>query len=112
MDKESIYELQKIDCNCNDCKFMIRDFETFKSFDTLYQGQEKASHRIHYGDCSKLNKKVSFVPNVCQLETQDCFKHRKDTDIIITLPPDEDLDDNGNYIGNDPYFLNNSLIKK
>lgn len=25
MDKESIIELQKIDCNCNDCVFMERD---------------------------------------------------------------------------------------
>lgn len=25
MDKDSIYELQKIDCNCNNCVFMYRD---------------------------------------------------------------------------------------
>ncbi len=25
MDKESIYLLQNLDCNCNDCKFMHRD---------------------------------------------------------------------------------------
>ncbi len=25
MDKNSIIELQKLDCNCNDCKFMKRD---------------------------------------------------------------------------------------
>lgn len=31
MDKESIFELQKIDCNCNDCKFMVRDIEKFKT---------------------------------------------------------------------------------
>ncbi len=30
MDKESIYELQKIDCNCNDCVFMVRDLEKLK----------------------------------------------------------------------------------
>ena len=32
MNRESIVELQKIDCNCNDCKFMVRDFgnENFK----------------------------------------------------------------------------------
>lgn len=27
MDKDSIIELQKIDCNCNDCKYLIRSFE-------------------------------------------------------------------------------------
>lgn len=30
MDKESRYLLQKIDCNCNDCFFMTRDFDKFK----------------------------------------------------------------------------------
>lgn len=29
MIKESRYELQKIDCNCNDCIFMIRDSNKF-----------------------------------------------------------------------------------
>ena len=28
MDKESIFDLQKIDCNCNDCKYLVRDFRT------------------------------------------------------------------------------------
>ena len=77
MDKESIFELQNIDCNCNDCAFMNRDFERMKSFDHLHKGQEKASHRVNYGDCSKLNKPISFIPNTCQIETQQCFKHRK-----------------------------------
>jgi hypothetical protein len=78
MDKESIYELQKIDCNCNDCKFMIRDIEKRKQYDHLHEGQKNASHRINYGKCSKFNKEVSFIPNHCQLDTQECFKHRKD----------------------------------
>jgi hypothetical protein len=56
---------------------MVRDFEKRKSFDHLYEGKLNASHRINYGDCTKLNKPVSFIPNNCQLETQDCFEHRK-----------------------------------
>ena len=32
---------------------------------------------IHYGNCSKLVKKVSFIPNTCQIETQRCFEHRR-----------------------------------
>lgn len=28
-ERESIYLLQKIDCNCNNCAFMDRDFETY-----------------------------------------------------------------------------------
>lgn len=33
---------------------------------------------IHYGKCSRFNKEVSFIPNTIQLDTQDCFLHRKD----------------------------------
>lgn len=31
-----------------------------------------------YGKCSRFGKPVTFLPNVCQLETQHCFIHRKD----------------------------------
>jgi hypothetical protein len=78
MDKESIFELQKIDCNCNDCKFMNRDFEKLKSFNHIYEGREKASYRINYGKCNALDKDVSFIPNHCQIETQNCFIHRRE----------------------------------
>lgn len=83
MDKESIYELQKIDCNCNDCAFMVRDFEKKKYWDSteLHKDQKNASYRIHYGKCEKLAKDVSFIPNICQIETQGCFTHRKDAKI-------------------------------
>lgn len=77
MDKESTYLLQLIDCNCNDCMFMVRDFEKLKKFNHLHTGQEKSGHRVQYGNCEKLIKPVSFIPNTCQIETQQCFKHRK-----------------------------------
>ena len=32
---------------------------------------------ISYGNCSKFNKSISFIPTLCQLETQECFEHRK-----------------------------------
>jgi len=32
---------------------------------------------IQYGKCEKLNKSISFLPNTCQIETQNCFKHRR-----------------------------------
>lgn len=32
-------------------------------------------------------------------------KQNDDTNLIIKVPPYEDLDDDGNYIGNDPEFL-------
>ena len=116
MDKESAYELQKIDCNCNDCKFMIRDFDEYnkweewnrkiqlkefnikkanafmiandckdlKGKETLLNFANKMvfifdkSGNLSYGNCEKFQIKVSFIPNVCQIETQECFKHRKD----------------------------------
>lgn len=81
MDKDSIIELQKIDCNCNDCKHMVRDFNKYKSFDSLYTDDNgkisNPSYRVSYGKCNKLNKDVSFIANTCQIETQNCFEHRK-----------------------------------
>lgn len=120
MDAESKYLLQKLDCNCNDCKFMIRDFEKFNQSLQLHEKWQynefirnknslndkinkayrvnelesgysmeqelnkmkfqfdKKECSINYGNCSKFNKPVSFIPNTCQLETQECFEHRKD----------------------------------
>ena len=120
MDKESIFELQKIDCNCNDCKFMVRNIQKFKESQELhhkwqedyFKSQQNALIKsaeewkkkgeiekyeylikeskkktfqfnknevvIQFGNCVKFNKDVSFIPNTCQLETQDCFTHRKD----------------------------------
>ena len=80
MQKDSIIALQKIDCNCNDCIFMIRDLEKRKSFDIQYLINGIAtdpSWRPAYGNCSKFNKPVSFLPNTIQIDTQECFKHRR-----------------------------------
>lgn len=77
MDKESIFELQKIDSNCNDCKFMVRDFVKLEAHKQTYIGTGLMD-RLAFGDCTKFNKSVSFIPETCQLETQTCFKHRRD----------------------------------
>ena len=129
MDTQSTYLLQLIDCNCNDCKYMVRDFDRLeqaksqhcewqlnlfnstksnlikKADDWLRRNEiEKNKEKqilnvdkakqimkqvekmkfvfeydspIAYGNCSKLNKPVTFIPNVCQIETQECFEHRK-----------------------------------
>ena len=69
MDKESIFELQKIDCNCNDCGFMKRDL-------SRPPNKGKPSP-INYGHCLRFDKSVSFIPATCQIETQNCFTHRK-----------------------------------
>jgi hypothetical protein len=73
-------EFQKIDCNCNDCGHMVRDLNKFRQYDYLHTnnaGQVVKSGRVHYGDCKRFSKPVSFIPNTCQLHTQQCFEHRK-----------------------------------
>jgi hypothetical protein len=35
------------------------------------------SKLIQYGNCTLFKKQVSFIPYTCQIETQDCFKHRR-----------------------------------
>ena len=98
MTKDSIIELQKIDCNCNDCIFMIRDAEKFNKWKEFHRKLSKDEYDkkielglirknapfqfrqnglINYGSCDKLNKDVWFIPNQCQIETQECFKHRR-----------------------------------
>lgn len=75
MDKESVYELQKIDCNCNDCGYMKRNLNK--------PPKKNTPSPINYGFCLRFNKQVSFIPAVLQLDTQDCFVHRKQ------LPPNQ-----------------------
>lgn len=77
-EETATYLFQQLNKNCNDCKNMVRDFEKRKSFDHLHEGQLNAGFRINYGTCTKFNKPVSFIPNWCVLETQNCFTHRKD----------------------------------
>jgi len=76
MDKESRIEFQKIDCNCNDCMFMKRDFARLDAHKKTYEGTGLMD-RLAYGECKKLHKDVSFIPEVCQIETQKCFQHRR-----------------------------------
>jgi hypothetical protein len=123
MDKESTYLLQLIDCNCNDCVFMERDFVTYQKwedwhrkidFDNFEKRKVKAikdaeqiedekgreaqlriankmrfqfdkNGLLKYGNCTKFKKPVSFIPMICQLETQSCFEHRRRGEMCITL---------------------------
>lgn len=38
---------------------------------------DKSIAKINFGNCTKFKKQVSFIPNVCQLDTQECFQHRR-----------------------------------
>lgn len=75
MDKESIYELQKIDCNCNNCGYFKRDLLKTEKLNT---NPHIVASKIHYGVCEKLNKEVGEIANITLLHTQECFKHRKE----------------------------------
>lgn len=35
--------------------------------------------KLAFGDCDKLDKPVTFLPDILQLDTQECFKHRRDS---------------------------------
>lgn len=35
LNKKNFTELQKFDCNCNDCKHMVRDFDTYRKWEQL-----------------------------------------------------------------------------
>ena len=95
------YELHLIDTNCNDCKFMSRDFEKFKKWEQYnldFQRKEydkkiaknnkegkktnpfqfDKSGLIHYGRCEKFNQDISFIPVTCMPQNAKCFTHRKD----------------------------------
>lgn len=75
MGKESIYELQKIDCNCNNCIHFIRDIDKTKANNNNSLIKQNT---IHYGVCDKLDKQISEIANITLLHTQQCFQHRKD----------------------------------
>ena len=36
------------------------------------------SNKNNFGNCSKYNKAITFIPATCQIETQHCFVHRRD----------------------------------
>ena len=74
-DKEAIIELQKIDCNCNDCFFMRRNLDK--------RPLKNIPAPINYGYCTKFIKEVTFIPATCQLDTQECFLHRKEKDSVV-----------------------------
>lgn len=50
-----------------------------KEHDEMIYQFDSSAAALHFGDCEKFNKPVVFIPSVCQLETQECFEHRKDT---------------------------------
>ncbi len=43
------------------------------------QFQFDKSKLLNYGNCTKFDKPVSFIPETCQIDTQKCFEHRKQT---------------------------------
>ena len=70
-----MYELQLIDCNCNNCGFFKRDIEKTRR---LNSNSKIVEFKIHYGYCNKNQNEVGEMANITLLHTQECFIHRKD----------------------------------
>ncbi len=74
---------QKIIDKANHWRYQKGDLEKWNDLmievDKMKFQFDKSVVVINYGSCQKLNKEVQFIPNTIQLDTQDCFKHRKDT---------------------------------
>ncbi len=116
MTPESRKLFQEIDCNCNDCKFFIRDIDALnrsKKLHRKWDANRIRTLRTHYwneaqreiekpnkynglmnersrvsvdtgyrtglvfGNCSKFDSPIATVPNACQVNTQECFVHRR-----------------------------------
>ena len=77
MKAKAISDAQKVIESANDAL-------TLKSGEGMLRVANKLTFQfekkglLQYGNCSKFDKPVSFIPMVCQIETQSCFKHRKD----------------------------------
>ena len=104
MDTESRYELQLIDCNCNDCIFMVRDAEKFKESIDLhrkwqlyhFEGRRtrliaKANeYRLKKGDLETWNKlllqaekmKFQFNKKTATINFGSCSKLKKEVSFI------------------------------
>ncbi len=65
-------ELQLIDCNCNDCIFLVKDCKKNQKHKDF-----NSEDGLEYGYCEKKKINVSYIPDICQVETQECFLHRK-----------------------------------
>ena len=76
----SSYELQCLDCNCNNCGYFIRDIEKTKRLNT---NPQIVNNKVHYGRCEYYSKEVGEIANILLLHTQECFVHRKDMDILL-----------------------------
>lgn len=64
MDKESQYYLQCLDCNCNECIHMERDFEKFKKWENYWREYDE----------KEFNKKKKHAIKVAKEQTDPVAK--------------------------------------
>jgi hypothetical protein len=72
MNREGIIELQKVDCNCNDCIFLIRDTQKFK--DALEQHKQWQQNYFDTIRQNLLNKADVYHT---EFETQSIYSRKK-----------------------------------
>ena len=80
MDKESLYLLQCVDTNCNDCGFFARDLSRKNEVINLFNGSKKGTPE--YGRCTKKGVDLFTWAGQCSPQNQSCFVHRKDMVIV------------------------------
>lgn len=102
MTKESIYELQRIDCNCNDCGFMKRNFDAYKKWEAIekvrqekeFENKKEQAFEIanncedEKGKQSLLNiaKKMRFLFDKSKLlQYGDCLQFNKSVSFIVGI---------------------------
>ena len=67
MDRNSRIELQKIDCNCNDCAFLFRDFDAYNKSKELHKKWQLEDFEIRK---EKLLKLINEKKNQDEIDLQ------------------------------------------
>jgi len=65
---ERVLELRLLDCNCVECVYYSDDSEKNKNH--LIFNPENI---LQSGYCSLFKSSVTVIPNILQLDTQDCY---------------------------------------
>jgi len=55
---------------------MVRDQARLNAHRKTFEGTGLMD-RLNFGCCTLYQKPITFIPEVCQIDTQDCFENRK-----------------------------------
>jgi len=84
-DKDAIYELQKIDCNCNDCFYFKRDFELYAKWEEWNKGLQLIEFEKKKAEAYEIAKSCPDPKGVKTLTAlADKMKFQFDKDSCLT----------------------------